>query len=197
MAIQWLWVILLSLAVSMAIPSNGEKSKDMLLDTEGDPLEAGQNYFVMVVGEGNGRGLALTKTCPQYVVQDKHGDGLPMLFHPICNQNTSVFLGNTAVHVAISGPSICGNNTGGNGWSMERVSRFNQTLVKISSGEGQSFRISKIGDDAYGLFWCPAVICEAGIGPGPSCIGLGIHNGFGVVAGGLQPLRVQFKKFTS
>ncbi|GLJ44012.1 hypothetical protein SUGI_0917500 [Cryptomeria japonica] len=198
MAIHWSSVILLSLAASMAVLSNGDERNAMLLDTEGHPLQAGLDYFILAAAGGKGRGFALTNTCPQYVVQDKSGEGLPVIFHPVCPGNASLFHRNTAVHVAISAPSICENNSGANVWSIARVSGINQTLVKITSGEGRSFMISKIGENEYGMFWCPAVICKRRFGVGPACKALAVHNdkqGNGwIVAGNLQPLRVQFKQ---
>lgn len=191
-------MILLFLAASMAVISSAEGSNDVLLDTAGHPLQSGLDYFILAAAGGKGRGLALTKTCPQYVVQDKSGEGLPVVFHPICPGNTSVFQRNTAVHVAISAPSICENNSGAKVWSVERVSGINQTVVKIASGEGRSFMISKIGDNEYGMFLCPGVICNARFGVGPACSALTIHNdnqGNGwLVVGNLQPLLVQFKQ---
>ena len=141
-----------------------------MLDTDGDELRSGvQYYIVSLIWGAGGRGLELASIisgdripCPKYVAQNRFTNGLPVLFHPVDSSDTTVYL---STDVNIGFPGIDAYCRSSNTW---RVAPFNSSTGRwwiVNGGEIGNpgpetlfnwFKIEKLGL-GYKLTFCPSV----------------------------------------
>ncbi|KAJ6402284.1 hypothetical protein OIU84_014385 [Salix udensis] len=181
---------------------------EAVLDTDGEKLRAGAEYYILPVIRGRGGGLTMASTrnesCPLDVVQEplEISEGLPLTFTPV-NPKKGVIRVSTDLNIKFAASSICVQSTV---WKIQKsVSSEIQWLVTTGGVEGNPgietitnwFKIEKAGDDHYKIVFCPAV-CDCGA----LCrdIGVFIHdNGVRTLSlsDSLQPFLVHFKKASS
>ncbi|KAF9683755.1 hypothetical protein SADUNF_Sadunf04G0047300 [Salix dunnii] len=180
---------------------------EAVLDTDGEKLRAGTEYFILPVVRGRGGGLTMAstrdETCPLDVVQEhlEISEGLPLTFTPV-NPKKGVIRVSTDLNIKFSASSICVQSTV---WKIQKsVNSEIQWFVTTGGVEGNPgietitnwFKIEKTGD-YYKLVFCPTV-CDCGA----LCrdIGVYIHdNGVRTLSlsDSLQPFLVHFKKASS
>ncbi|KAL6583648.1 hypothetical protein OROMI_002937 [Orobanche minor] len=185
-----------------------------VLDTDGNQVRAGADYYILPVVRGRGGGLTLSparnKTCPLNVVQEQSEvkNGLPLTFRPV-NPKKSVVRVSTDQNIKFSAATTCVQSTV---WSLEYDESNGEYLIGTGGVEGNPgggtvsnwFKIEKYDDDDddgnkgdsnyyYKLVFCPTVcnyckvICRE--------IGVSVKDGKRVL--GLTndvPFLVMFKK---
>ena len=177
-----------------------------VLDTDGNPLEANVNYYILPVDHGQGGGLTLlpknnTALCPLYVGQatDKDSKGLPVKFFPVDPEQNLLALA-TDVNIEFDAATICITSTV---WSLTFEEGTGRRLVGIGGTLGNPgretlsnwFNIQKAGSGKYDykIVFCPSV-CQFCT---PLCGELGVFvepDGRRLLGATDQPLLVNFKK---
>ncbi|KAM7482858.1 hypothetical protein LguiB_007441 [Lonicera macranthoides] len=172
---------------------------DPVLDTAGNQLRPGTNYYILPAVRGRGGGLTLAstrnETCPLDVVQAQTevDNGLPVTFSPFNGDN--VVRVSTEQNIKFSAATVCTQSTV---WRLENVEGERVvTTGGVVGNPGREtlsnwFNIEKDGDD-YKFVYCPGVcdICR------PACgnIGVVVENGRRrLVSLSEVPLKVVFKK---
>lgn len=175
-----------------------------VLDTEGNELRTGTDYYILPVVGGNGGGLTLstttsngTITCPANVVQEQNevDNGLPLTFSPV-DPEEGVIRVATDTNIKFSAVTICAQSTV---WRRDDGSAGNYfvTTGGVEGNPGRQtvsnwFRIDEYEGD-YKLAFCPMVcdICRV------ACGDFGVYvdeNGTRRLAFSDVPLKVMFKK---
>lgn len=175
-----------------------------VLDTEGNELRTGTDYYILPVVGGNGGGLTLstttsngTITCPANVVQEQNevDNGLPLTFSPV-DPEEGVIRVATDTNIKFSAVTICAQSTV---WRRDDGSAGNYfvTTGGVEGNPGRQtlsnwFRIDEYEGD-YKLAFCPKVcdICRI------ACGDFGVYvdeNGTRRLAFSDVPLKVMFKK---
>ncbi|XP_052180677.1 kunitz trypsin inhibitor 5-like [Diospyros lotus] len=188
------------LLISAFVTFSVAASDDAVLDTEGQPLRPGVNYYTVAAEQGNGGGLKLgsTASCPPEVVQDpdEANNGLPLSFSPVDPNQTVVPLYKEN-NIKFSAATVCAQSTV---WRLGSDESTGERLVRTGGEEGNPgkdtlgnwFNIVDDGD-AYKLVYCPTVcsFCR------PNCGELGIfesNDGTRHLAISEVPIKVVFKK---
>lgn len=174
-----------------------------VLDTDGNALQAGVDYYAVPPAGSNtgGGGLGLQSrvniSCPLDVVQvlNQTSNGLPLRFSPVNNQTVSL---GTDLNVQFDAVTICAS---ANVWRL--VSDDNlPNLYYVSTGgvlgnPGRETLSNWFGiqryEDAYMFYFCPTV-CDT---CRPVCGNIGVvifDSGRRLLGLSNQPLKVAFKK---
>ncbi|KDP46945.1 hypothetical protein JCGZ_07962 [Jatropha curcas] len=130
-----------------------------ILDTDGQPLTSGVEYFVLPAATDIAGGLTLvnrTGSCPLYVGQEPLStvvsQGLPVVFTP--NDGDSVVREDISFTVAFSASTTCVQSTG---WRVENDEEVSRTFI-VTGGDQSFFRIQIDDNGLYNLIWCP--VCD-------------------------------------
>ncbi|OIT29953.1 PREDICTED: kunitz trypsin inhibitor 2-like [Nicotiana attenuata] len=200
------FILIQYFAFSLANPSelvSAGPSPSPVLDTNGDKIRAGSNYFVLPVIRGRGGGLfpsnvKQNNTCPRDIIQESHEvqQGLPVVFTPVEPKKGIIRL-STDLNVRFFTPTICARETI---WKLGTYDdKLKQYFIVTGGVEGNPgpqtvsnwFKIEKLGTD-YKFVFCPSVctfckvICKD--------VGIYIKDGVRFLALSDTPFRVMFKK---
>ncbi|XP_059643640.1 kunitz trypsin inhibitor 5-like [Cornus florida] len=181
-------------------------AQDAVLDSSGERVQTGVDYYVLPAVSGSGGGLTLGpnrngSNCPLDVVQEQSygSNGLPLTFTSV-NPNEEVVNLITDQNIKFSAATTCVQSTV---WKLadfdESVRRSFVTTGGVEGNPGREtlsnwFRIEKYDDD-YKLVFCPGVcgvddFCSVLCGD----IGIFVDNGIRRLALSEQPLKVVFKR---
>ncbi|XP_059643632.1 kunitz trypsin inhibitor 5-like [Cornus florida] len=180
-------------------------AQEAVLDSSGEPLQTGVDYYVLPAVSGSGGGLTLGpnrngSNCPLDVVQEQNNDsnGLPLTFTSV-NPNEKVVNLITDQNIKFSAGTICVQSTV---WQLASDESVGRSFVSTGGVEGNPgratlsnwFRIEKYDED-YKLVFCPSV-CGVNEGCRVLCgdLGIFVDNGTRRLAVNEQPLKVIFKK---
>ncbi|KAF9610987.1 hypothetical protein IFM89_026267 [Coptis chinensis] len=172
-----------------------------VLDTTGQPLQAGTQYYILPASTHNGGGVTLVNrnaSCPFFVGQeDRIGStGLPVIFTP--SLATETVIGESRdFRIRFNASTICVQSTE---WALESNPASTQrTLITTGAGNraGVSLQIDRNGS-GYKLGFCPECrpprpprVC-----PKPRCgdVGVYVENGRRLLALYAPALPVVFRK---
>ncbi|XP_059647224.1 kunitz trypsin inhibitor 5-like [Cornus florida] len=199
-------MVLLSLALLLVLSTNpllGSAQSDPVLDTAGEELRTGVQYYILPGIRGNGGGLTLSNgnrngsRCPEDVVQMLNdGNGLPATFTPVTNEGVVRLV--TDLNIKFSASTTCGRS---HVWSLgnnydKSVDRSFVSTDGVEGNPGREtlgnwFKIDRYGD-GYKLDHCPGVcsICRIRCGE----LGIFEENGIKRLAKFSEPLQVVFQK---
>nr|P83594.1 RecName: Full=Factor Xa inhibitor BuXI [Bauhinia ungulata] len=166
---------------------------DIVLDTDGKPVNNGGQYYIIPAFRGNGGGLELTRvgreTCPHTVVQasSEISNGLPVM---IAALPRTMFI-STAWRVSIQFLKVPTCTPKPSYWHIPQDSDMEGSVeVRVDERFPLEFRIEKVSEDAYKLMHCPS--------SSDSCRDLGIaideENNRRLVVRDGKPLLVRFKE---
>ncbi|KAL3512418.1 hypothetical protein ACH5RR_025135 [Cinchona calisaya] len=178
---------------------------EAVLDTSGQQLRRGVNYYILPANRRNGGGLTLANgrngSCPYEIVQalNQGANGLPLRFSPI--NNDSIIRENTDNNiwfVNFSSPIVCPQS---NVWQLvadgESPPPYFVTIGGVEGNPGRDtlpnwFQIQKY-EDAYQIVYCPNIPCQP-------CrvlcgnIGIFVDNGRRRLAINQPPFKVVFRR---
>ncbi|CAN6587931.1 unnamed protein product [Malus baccata var. baccata] len=176
---------LLMMAISTLAQTSNDTAGSPVLDTTGQPLQRGVEYYIKpAITENGGRFTLIDRrngTCPFYVGQENLSgpDGFPVTFAPFAEGETST------------------------AWkrSNETGQETERRLIVIGEDEneryptGNYFKIVREGNGLYSLFWCPYEAC-------PICkfdcratwVGVLVENGKRLLALDGSALHVEFER---
>ncbi|KDP27288.1 hypothetical protein JCGZ_07961 [Jatropha curcas] len=146
----FLWLVMATTAMAQSTT---------ILDTNGQPLTSGVEYYVLPAATDTAGGLTLvnrTGSCPFYVGQEPLStvvsQGLPVVFTP--NDGDSVVREDIPFTVAFSASTTCVQSTG---WRVENDEEVSRTFI-VTGGDQSFFRIQIDDNGLYNLIWCP--VCD-------------------------------------
>lgn len=155
------------MATTIALAQSDDNAA--VLDTSGNALERGKDYYIKpVITDSGGRFTLITRNeslpCPLYVGQENSdvAEGLPVFFTPFAEEDNDVVKVNRDFKVAFSAASICVQSTE---WNLgERESNSGRRLIVAGGGDGRYnyFRIVETqfgGEGIYNIQWCPTDVC--------------------------------------
>ncbi|XP_057787093.1 kunitz trypsin inhibitor 5-like [Salvia miltiorrhiza] len=173
-----------------------------VVDIDGNPVQAGVDYYILPVIRGRGGGLTLAstgnKTCPLDVVQEpgELDNGLPLTFRPP-NSSQRVVRVSADQNFIFSAASVCVQSTV---WTLqldESISNYIITTGGVEGNYGREtlsnwFRIDEYDSD-YKIVYCPAACdtCRVICGDVDVLVQDGVRR---LVLNGDAPLKVMFKK---
>ncbi|KHN19473.1 alpha-amylase/subtilisin inhibitor-like [Glycine soja] len=153
----------LSLMLWLVIATSALAKSDNppVLDTQGNPLEPGKDYYIKpAITDVGGRATLLSRNnpCPLYVGQENSdaAEGLPLFFTPFAEEDDVVKV-NRDFKVTFSAASICVQGTN---WNLaEKDSESGRRLI-AASGRDDYFRITETPiKGSYYIGWCPTDVC--------------------------------------
>ncbi|KAM1311338.1 hypothetical protein EV2_008127 [Malus domestica] len=196
---------LLMMAISTLAQTSNDTAGSPVLDTTGQPLQRGVEYYIKPAITENGGRLTLIDrrngTCPFYVGQENLSgpDGFPVTFAPFAEGETVVKEGRD-IKITFAVSTICVQSTA---WkrSNETGQETERRLIVIGEDEneryptGNYFKIVREGNGLYSLFWCPYEAC-------PICkfdcratwVGVLVENGKRLLALDGSALPVEFER---
>ncbi|KAJ6396648.1 hypothetical protein OIU77_021638 [Salix suchowensis] len=104
--------LLLAFAFTKPSTAGDLDATEAVLDTDGEKLRAGAEYYILPVIRGRGGGLTMASTrnesCPLDVVQEplEISEGLPVTFTPV-NPKKGVIRVSTDLNIKFAASSIC------------------------------------------------------------------------------------------
>ena len=178
-----------------------------VLDTDGNPLEANTNYYILPVDRSRGGGLTLlpkndTASCPLYAGQDadKDSNGLPVKFFPVDPKQNLISLASD-LNIEFDAATVCITSTV---WTLTFEEEVTGRRLVGSGGTignpgretlSNWFNIQKAGSGEYDykIVFCPSV-CQFCT---PLCGELGVFvepDGRTLLGATDKPLLVNFNK---
>ncbi|EXB74709.1 Alpha-amylase/subtilisin inhibitor [Morus notabilis] len=164
MNMKYLIGILMScIWLSMAINAATAQSNSPVLDTSGNPLQRGVEYYIKpAITEAGGPFTLVSRNdpCPLYVGQRNVSvDGIPVTFAPY-EKREKVVRERKNFKVTFSAATICVQSTA---WKVGETEPVTGRRL-IAAGEGglaNYFYIKKEQDcpSCYSIQWCPAELC--------------------------------------
>ncbi|PON69803.1 Proteinase inhibitor I3, Kunitz legume [Parasponia andersonii] len=153
---------LICLIMAMAATALGENSP--VLDTAGQPLQRGVDYYIKPAITDNGGRFTLVdgkEWCELYAGQenDSSAEGFPVTFAPFAEEE-DVVRESRDLKITFSAITICIRSTT---WQLEseKDPESGRRLIGTgSSGEaGNYFRITLQSEGIYSIQWCPTEFC--------------------------------------
>ncbi|KAF9610058.1 hypothetical protein IFM89_019898 [Coptis chinensis] len=185
-----LWLVMANPLATTAQPA--------VLDTAGQALQPGIQYYILPSSTSGGGGLTLVDrngSCPLYVGQAAQADatGLPVLFNPFVSDET-IIRESSDFAISFFASSTCKQPTD---WALDNESDPNMTgrmliTTRAENAPSDFFRILRDGN-AYKLNYCPTDVC-------PICrfrcgdIGVSTENRIRLLALYVQALPVVFRR---
>uniref|UniRef100_A0A1D1YI62 Miraculin n=1 Tax=Anthurium amnicola TaxID=1678845 RepID=A0A1D1YI62_9ARAE len=197
----------LTLLSSLLFLSTFAAPADPVLDSDGNELRPGVEYYVLP-SPGTGGGLTLAgrngSTCPLYVAKETSevSPGLPVAFFPLDEGEDTVRL-TTDANVVFSASTVCVQSTawrlGGPDGPTGRSYVTTGGVVRNPGRETLSnwFMVEKVGDESssYKLVFCPQPeVCRDCGRPRCGDLGFFAEDGRAWVGFGGSPFSVMFKK---
>ncbi|XP_050896406.1 kunitz type trypsin inhibitor 106 [Lathyrus oleraceus] len=142
----------------MATTILAQSENEQVLDTKGNPLESGKEYYIKpAITDSGGRFTLISRntSCPLYVGQENTdlGKGLPVIFTPFAKEDKVVKVGRD-FKVIFSASSICVQSTE---WKVgDRDSKSGRRLIITGTDRYNYFRIGKT-QGIYNIEFCPSV----------------------------------------
>ncbi|KAK7257124.1 hypothetical protein RIF29_30865 [Crotalaria pallida] len=165
MSIRFIFVSLTLLAVCLSLTTPPALSQSVL-DTNGNPLKRGTNYYIKPAITDNGGRFTLINrngSCPLYVGLENTDlpKGLPVTFTPYAKEDNVIKV-NRDFKVSFSASTICVQSTE---WLLgQNDTKSGRRVIITGKGEGRGFgnyfRIVE-GKNAgiYNIQWCPTEVC--------------------------------------
>lgn len=185
----------------MAMAATAQDSRAPVLDTTGQPLRRGVEYYIKPAITDNGGRFTLidrNNSCPFYAGQENVSGpkGLPVTFAPFVGSE-NVVRETKNFKVSFSASTICAQSTT---WKVgNQQSQTQRRLIVTGQGENRGytnyFYINKeqVRGNIYSLKWCPAELC-------PTCrfacgsVGALVENGKRLLALDGSVLPVLFER---
>ncbi|KAJ9702951.1 hypothetical protein PVL29_004624 [Vitis rotundifolia] len=188
-AVGYIWLVMV--ISSVAQPSNDTNSP--VLDTSGQALQRGVEYYILPSTNSSGGGLTLIDrngSCPLYVGQEDQASsqGFAVTFAPFFEQET-IIRESRDFSVQFVAVTICIQSTA---WRLGETDPETLRRLIVTGGETGYFRIERNGEGYY-LAWCPTDVC-------PICkfdcgsAGILVENGKRLLALDGPVLSVVFKR---
>ncbi|KAL5564167.1 hypothetical protein UlMin_027331 [Ulmus minor] len=138
------------LVIAMAATAQ-EESNSLVLDTSGQPLQRGVEYYIKP---------AATKMGGPFTLIERNVDGIPVSFSPFEEEESTVREGKN-FKVAFSGATNCVQSTT---WKVGETKPWTQRrLIATGDNAGYSnyFYINKYEEieNIYSIQWCPTELC--------------------------------------
>ncbi|XP_034683871.1 alpha-amylase/subtilisin inhibitor-like [Vitis riparia] len=154
-AVGYIWLV-------MAISSVAQRCNDTnspVLDTSGQALQRGVEYYILPSSNSSGGGLTLINrngSCPLYVGQEDQASsqGYTVTFAPFFEQET-IIRESRDFSVQFVASTICIQSTA---WRLGERDPETQRRLIVTGGETGYFRIERNGEGYY-LAWCPTDVC--------------------------------------
>ena len=148
----------------MAISASAQSDNASVLDTNGRPLERGQEYYIRPAITDNGGRFTLidrNNSCPLYVGLENTdlAEGLPVIFTPFEEEDDVVRV-NRDFKVAFSAATTCVQSTQ---WRLgQNDTQVGRRLIITGQDDRYAnyFRIveGQVGG-SYNIEWCPTEVC--------------------------------------
>ncbi|KAJ7981907.1 Kunitz type trypsin inhibitor [Quillaja saponaria] len=179
-SLSLIWLFLATAALA--------QDNDPVLDTTGQALQRGQEYYIKpAITDSGGRFTLIRRndSCPLFVGQENvtGPEGFPVIFTPF-DEEESVIRVSRDFSVAFQAFTICVQS---NNWKVGEtdIETGRRLIVTGPVSEGSPnektvsfFRIdeNQVGDNIYNLVWCPSEVCP-GCRPRCGTIGNLVENG--------------------
>ncbi|KAK9271615.1 hypothetical protein L1049_001978 [Liquidambar formosana] len=156
-----IWLVVAT--TSLAQPPSNDSNPPPILDTAGQPLQRGVEYYILPdVTDISGGFTLLNRNgtlCPLYVGLDDDltSPGLPVVFTPFLEDET-VIREARDFRVEFSAATICIESTA---WRVGETDAETGRRLIVTGGDSQNgayFRINREGE-AYIVAWCPTDVC--------------------------------------
>ncbi|KAL5564155.1 hypothetical protein UlMin_027319 [Ulmus minor] len=153
-SLSCMWLLMAMVATAQNTP---------VLDTTGQPLQRGVEYYIKPAITDNGGRFTLinrNNSCPFYVGQENVSgpEGLPVTFAPF-NEEENVVRESSDFKISFSAATICIQSTT---WKLgERDEETQRRLILTGNDErfGNYFRIDRQSEGIYFFHWCPTEAC--------------------------------------
>ena len=148
----------------MAIATTAQDENNPVLDTAGQPLQRGVDYYIKPAITDNGGRFKLVdgnEWCQQYAGQenDSSGQGHPVIFEPFV-EGEDVVRESRDLKITFFVYTICIRSTT---WQLETQrdpERGRRLIGTGSSGEATNyFKINRESEGIYSIQWCPTDFC--------------------------------------
>ncbi|KAH7512713.1 kunitz type trypsin inhibitor 104 [Ziziphus jujuba] len=189
---------LIWLVMAVAVTAQ-EDSPAPVLDTSGQPLERGVEYYINPAITDNGGRFTLiarNNSCPLYAGQENVSgpEGIPVTFAPF-EEGENVVRETKNFKVTFSALSTCVQSTA---WKVGEQEPETKRRLIVTGNDGSYsnyFYIGKeqVGGNVYRIVWCPAELC-------PTCrfacgnVGALVENGKRLLALDGSVLPVVFER---
>lgn len=197
----FLCFILFSICTNSLLCAAADGAAAAVVDIDGNPVQAGVDYYMLPVIRGRGGGLTLgNNTCPLDVVQEplEVDNGLPLRFRPSIS-NEGVVRVSADQNIIFSAASICVQSTV---WTLRFDEPTQKYLISTGGVEGNPgrgtvsnwFRLDEYEND-YKLVYCPSVCDTCRVICGE--IGVSVQNGSRSLvlnADGDAPFKIMLRK---
>ncbi|KAK9272345.1 hypothetical protein L1049_002716 [Liquidambar formosana] len=156
-----IWLVVAT--TSLAQPPSNDSSPPPILDTDGQPLQRGVEYYIIAGVTDIGGGVSLVTrngtSCPPYVGldDDPTSPGFPVVFTPFLADET-VIRESRDFTVQFSAVSICVSSLA---WRVGETDAETGRRLIVTGGQSQYggyFRINREGG-VYNVAWCPTDVC--------------------------------------
>ncbi|EEF36477.1 kunitz type trypsin inhibitor 111 [Ricinus communis] len=171
-------VAALSLSIWLVSMVIGTAAQPAVLDTDGQPLQSGVEYYVLPGITDVAGGLTLVDpndSCPLYVGQEPIApvvsQGFPVIFKPFADGET-IIRESRDLTVTFQAGSVCVQSTA---WTVGKVNPETGRRYIVTAGEADYFNIRKNGG-VYNFVWCPAESCPTCGRPRCGSAGIVIEN---------------------
>ncbi|MEI4393810.1 Kunitz family serine protease inhibitor [Streptococcus anginosus] len=150
--------LLLLLSPLLVTSRPAAESQDAVLDTDGNPLQRGRQYYVRPKNQGNGGGLKMSRlqgSCPQNVVQkfSEEKNGQPIMIFPEEHSDDQIVRVSDRLYILFPRPTPCPQSTQ---WQVN--GEYVTTGGTVSSNDPHNSRFaifkSRAGD-GYEIRSCP------------------------------------------
>ncbi|XP_042040425.1 kunitz trypsin inhibitor 5-like [Salvia splendens] len=196
------YISLCLILLSISFDSSAADEGAAVVDIDGNPVQAGVDYYILPVIQGRGGGLTLSstgnKTCPLDVIQEPQevDNGLPLTFHP-ANSSQGVVRVSADQNFVFSAASVCVQSTVRRLQRDDSISNFLITTGGVEGNYGLEtagnwYRIDEFDSD-YKIVHCPGVCdtCRVVCGDVDVVVQDGVRR---LVLNGDGPLKVMLKK---
>ncbi|KAI4323080.1 hypothetical protein L6164_022716 [Bauhinia variegata] len=147
----------------LATAAFAQSDNASVVDTEGNALEPGQEYYIKPgITDSGGRFTLINRTgCPFNVGQENTDspEGLPVIFTPFAEEDDTIKV-NRDFKVAFSAATICVMSTN---WRLgQNDTQIGRRLITtgIDDSYGNYFRIVETQfNGIYNIQWCPTDVC--------------------------------------
>ncbi|CAK7337348.1 unnamed protein product, partial [Dovyalis caffra] len=170
--------IWLTMAICNCLAQPAEELSPPVLDTSGQPLETGVEYYILPGITDVAGGLTLVsrnELCPLYVglrrLTSEESDGTKVIFTPYASGET-IIRESRDLSVEFQALTICIQSTA---WRVGEEDSETARRFILTGGEKSYFRIDNNGG-VYNFSWCPTESCPTCDRPRCGSAGILIEN---------------------
>lgn len=139
-------------------------AQDPVLDTAGQPLQSGVEYYVKpAITDNGGRFTVIDRnnSCRYYAGQENAlgPEGFPLRFEPFAEEESMVIGESRDVKVTVVVYTTCITSTT---WKLAERDPVTQRRLIGTGDDGSAsnyFRINKQDEGIYNIQWCPTEVC--------------------------------------